>query len=35
MRERSSRTLSANYALVILVESVVIVLLWFIGRYFG
>ena len=35
MRERSFLSLSANYALVIAVEVVVIALLWYIGRYFG
>jgi len=35
MRERSSSTFAANYALVILVEAAVITALWFAGRYFG
>ena len=35
MRERSSSTFNANYALVILVEAAVIAALWFLGRYFG
>ena len=35
MRERSSSTFAANYALVILVEVAVIAALWFAGRYFG
>ncbi len=35
MRERSSSTFAANYALVILIEVVVIGVLWFAGRYFG
>ncbi len=35
MRERSSGILTANYALVVIVEAVVIAALWFAGRYFA
>ena len=35
MSERPSLSLGVNFALVLLVEAVVIGLLWFAGRYFG
>lgn len=37
MRERPSTadTRNPNYALVLLVEAVVITALWWLGRYFG
>ena len=35
MRERGSGILTANYALVVVVEAAVIAALWFIGRYFA
>ena len=35
MRERTSSTFAANYALVILVEVAVVAALWFAGNYFG